>query len=194
MTALLAAVANSIGNDSERADIVSSIDGRPEYGEYATPEEQAAAMGTDIPVVVAEQLPVAPPLMAVPVASAQPRRWDRILTIALLAMGTIFVISSTSTYADLPYSISEVYALYGFEGTHPDAELANSVGLAINIVQVVLLIIAIVLSWFTLRRGRLSFYIPLVAGVLANIVGTVLLTTLLLADPSFVDFMQSTFS
>src|SRR5690606_16253187 len=64
---------------------------RPQYGEYATPEEQRRLAGLppvdatpEVAVVQAE--PAAPAQTAAP---APARPWDRIITIALLAYGVV---------------------------------------------------------------------------------------------------------
>lgn len=163
---------------------------RPEYGEYATPEEQAEAMGGVLPVV---ETPapvvdvVAPPV----VAEKQPRRWDLVTTIALIIFGIYTTISGFATYSDLAYSLGQVYALYGYDGQYPNAEQAASVGLVINIVQPVLLIVTIWLSTVWLRKGRVTFWIPLTAGLVSGITSSALLMTLLFADPGFVAFMMT---
>jgi drug/metabolite transporter (DMT)-like permease len=177
---------------------------RPEYGEYATPEQQAEAMGVvyeppkeptaQTPAVAAPAATVTatpPALKAAADLPKQPRRWDLVLSIALVVIGTYVVLSSFATYGDLPYSLTQIYAMYGYDGSYPDIERANAVGLALNIIQPALLVIAVILSSRSLRRGRITFYIPLAGGILALIVTSILLTTLFLADPSFVEFMQT---
>nr|WP_262927701.1 DUF6264 family protein [Microbacterium sp. NIBRBAC000506063] len=78
---------------------------RPQFGEYATPEQQRAAMGlppeTVAPAPALAPEPVAPSDGA---ASAPPkprRRWDRFLTFALLAYGLITVISAGISYMNI---------------------------------------------------------------------------------------------
>ena len=61
---------------------------RPEYGEYATPEEQAEAMGTPTAPFVEAAIvePEALADAAAAVTRPQPRRWDLVLTIALIVV------------------------------------------------------------------------------------------------------------
>jgi hypothetical protein len=121
----------------------------------------------------------------------QPRRWDLVLTIALIVVGTYQVFTGFVSYSDLPYTLTQVYGLMGYDGDYPDIERANAVGLAINIIQPVLLVIAILLSMRSLRRGRVTFYIPLIAGVVSTIVLFVFFAVLLAADPALMKFTET---
>lgn len=166
---------------------------RPEYGEYATPEEQAEAMGTPTAPFVEAAIvePEALADAAAAVTRPQPRRWDLVLTIALIVVGTYQVFTGFVSYSDLPYTLSQVYALMGYDGDYPDIERANAVGLAINIVQPVLLVIAILLAMRSLRRGRVTFYIPLIAGVVSTIILFVFFAVLLAGDPALMKFAET---
>jgi len=169
---------------------------RPEYGEYATPEEQAEAMGTTLPILeTPASAAVEEPVVAPPSAleARPPRRWDMVVTIALVVFAIYTTISGFATYSDLAYSLTQVYAMYGYDGQYPNAAQAASVGLIINIVQPVLLILTIWLSTRSLRRGRVTFWIPLTAGIVSGVTSTVLLMTLLFADPGFMAFITKSF-
>lgn len=156
--------------------------GLPEYGEYATPEEQAAASGVQPhwdPPVVAEPEP----------AGAAPQRWDVVLTIVLVAIGTFITINSIAGYADLPGTLAQIYAAYGYEGAVASAELASRVGIVLSIVNPALLVIAVVISAARLRAGRVTFWVPLLIGAIATVVSIVLFGVVLAGDPAFVDFL-----
>lgn len=166
---------------------------RPEYGEYATPEEQAEAIGTvpeamqDITPQAIVDVPAATPAAALPVQ----RRWDLVLTIVLVAVGTYVTFSSLSVYADLGGFMQEVYATYGYTGTLADPSLASAVGIALNIVQPVLLVLAVVLAARSLRAGRVTFWIPLAAGVLAFVIWFVLVVVIFVSDPGLMNYLQT---
>lgn len=166
---------------------------RPEYGEYATPEEQAEAMGTPTAPFVQAAIvePVALAEASAAIVRPQPRRWDLVLTIALVVLGAYGVFNGFAANADLAYTITQAYAALGYDGQFPDVERANAVGLTLNIVQPILLILAVSLSSLSLRRGRVTFYIPLAAGVLSTIISVILLMTLIYADPGFWAFAQT---
>jgi hypothetical protein len=166
---------------------------RPEYGEYATPEEQAEAMGTPTAPFVEAAIvePAALAEASAAIVTPQPRRWDLVLTIALVVLGAYGVFNGFASNADLAYSITQAYTALGYDGQFPDIERANAVGLTLNIVQPILLALAVLLSGLSLRRGRVTFYIPLAAGVLSTIVSGILLMTLIYSDPGFWAFAQT---
>jgi hypothetical protein len=43
---------------------------------------------------------------------------------------------------------------------------------------------------FSLRKGRLTFWIPLVAGILAALIASVLMLVVASGDPSFIAYMN----
>lgn len=164
----------------------------PEYGEYATPEEQAAAIGT-VPEAMQDITPQATPHAAVETPSstlAPARRWDVIATVALVVFGAYVTFSSIPQYADLQATIEQVFAGYGYTGTYANPSLAHGVGIALNIVQPIGLLIAVVFSARRLRSGRISFWIPLSTGIIVGIVSLALMAVVFLSDPSFMAFFE----
>ncbi len=163
---------------------------RPEYGEYATPEEQARAIRSPLPVPPALERPLPPqhPSMepaAEQSALARPsRRWDVILSAVLLAYGAANVVSGLGQFADVPRLIDQVFAAQGVGEFTPTSN-ATTVGIVINVTNVVLYLIALVLTVLRLRRGRLAFWIPLTAGVAAGLFAGVLIVSLMVGDPAF---------
>jgi hypothetical protein len=151
---------------------------RPEYGEYATPEQQAAAMGRAY---------VPPPHPESPSAAigdppgeetaANPFRpggnlIDRFVTIFQLGIGFVVLLNSDF------FQLSEKTNLLA-------SELGVSQRISSNVdhyawlllgANIVLLIATCVWAYVVLRRGRLAFYIPFV-GYLAfmAVVGTTII-------------------
>lgn len=159
---------------------------RPEYGEYASPEEQAAAIGT-----VPEAMQDITPQAVVPEADIAPiRRWDIIASVALIVIGAYATFSSIPQFANLQGTIEGIYAVYGYTGTYPNPALASAIGIAINIVQPVALVLAMIISARRLRGGHIAFWIPLVAGVIVTIVAGALLVTAFYSDPAFISFLE----
>jgi len=223
---------------------------RPQYGEYATPEEQAKAMGvvetptdadaapqapadatavdTDgeppvmvgpatgpaygevIPGYVAPPAPEAAPAEVAPAAKpaargmfgfgptavepaapgtpaltpAKPRRlWNTILTAVFLGFGLVSVTSSIPQYADFAATMQLVVTQMGYDG-YGNTELANAIGIGINVTQIVLFVLTAGISMWVLRRGHISFYIPIAGAVLFIIVFIVLLVIALTGDPT----------
>jgi hypothetical protein len=223
---------------------------RPQYGEYATPEEQAKAMGsgapapTDVgdavpdaaaPVIpvadVAHKLPaygenapagsapfvppsaptaaapsasapaaftsstaapVVPPSnvggSAASTASATPttrprRRWDVVLTAVLLGMGVVSVVSSIPQYADFGATMQSGISQLGY-GEYTAVALANTIGIAINVTQIVLYLITAFIAIRVVQRGRIGFYIPLIGAFVSGVVTVVLLIVAITGDPA----------
>jgi hypothetical protein len=93
---------------------------RPAYGEYATPEAQAKAMGFSHPVgspvpgaPAAPLHSVAPPIASSPadsIAARSGRPVNRVVTIALLTLGLLNILASASSYLNLPATLQTIYA------------------------------------------------------------------------------------
>ncbi|MDM4763384.1 DUF6264 family protein [Galbitalea sp. SE-J8] len=188
---------------------------RPEYGEYATPEEQAAASGMTLEEFLERGRPrpraagavedaprEATGVGARPVASAPPpyatadaprrsRRWDVLLTVVLIGMGTFSTINGIATYPDLPTTLASAYELYGYTGPVEPVGLARAVGIALAIIEPVVLLIAIAISVRRLRHGKVSFFVPLIAGVVVGIVAAALFATVVFSDPGFLGYLTS---
>ncbi len=155
----------------------------PQWGEYGpTPEHP----------------PMPPPAAMEPEPelrreAAQPRRasasWDRVLTIALLVFGTFNVLTGIPQMLRLSQALDEAYASQGF-GDYTADSLATAMGIAVNVVNVLLLIAAVAASVRQLRAGRIAFWIPLVAGAVALIVTIVLIGAAMLGDPALPSYLQ----
>jgi len=154
---------------------------RPQYGEYATPEQQRAAGGT--PVAPQQPRPPAPQAPA-----AQPWRWDRILSILLLAYGLYSVITGVYQFRDLSGLLDQIYQLEGV-GTFTPTALSAALGIVIVVSQIVIYIATLLITMTLLRRRRLSFWVPLVGGALAGLVVTVCLLVLMGSDPAFIAYV-----
>jgi hypothetical protein len=152
---------------------------RPEYGEYATPEQQAAAMGR---AYVPPPDPSTRVVVAVPAVGEEPKAepfrlgghlLDRFVTIFQLGIGLVLLISSdffhlgeNSNIAAEELGISQRVSLG-----------IDQYGWLLLTANIVLLLATFVWAYSTLRRGRLAFYIPFV-GYLA-FVGVVAITVAL---------------
>lgn len=177
---------------------------RPAYGEYATPEEQRAriaqpsatweletghTLGGDGPATPAAAAPIAP-VTSGTAASAPPRpprMGDRIATIALLAYGLVNVVSSVITLADYPAYANSILALMGVDATYTDGTAARPWAMAASGVLIVGWLLTAALSYFSLRRGRLTWWIPVVAGIVFNVVAGTLVMVPLMSDPAVWD-------
>ena len=128
--------------------------------------------------------PVKPPV------TDQRRQWDRFLTIALLALGAVTVFSTFGELADLASTIDETYRLQGIEGRLAARDAAGIVGFVVNVIRVFALLWAIALSVQRLRAGKLAFWIPLIAGVVATLALMIGIGALILSDPAFLAYVE----
>lgn len=180
---------------------------RPAYGEYATPEQQRAAMGVPVSEASpplfptqtgrpapaenhAARLPVGAPFTPVrpthaTTSAARPtRRVDRILTFALLAYGLMTVISSVPQLWHFTDFAQTWMTLAGIDATFTNIAQGDLWGRIGALVFAAGWLLTAVLSWRAVSRARLSWWIPLVGAIVTFLVVTVCLTVPLLGDPA----------
>lgn len=169
---------------------------RPQYGEYASTEEQLLAGGTAVP---AREFPPPAPGTRIEAgaavgeqASLRQRRRSRdvVVTTFLLSMSAYFVISTISGWTDFATTLDEAYAQLGY-GDYTSVELANSIGLAITIVQLVLLVVSAIMSIAFIRSGRTSYWVPLAFGALSIIVTVILMMVAMTSDPALANYLNA---
>jgi hypothetical protein len=170
---------------------------RPQYGEYATPEQQAAALGTsrsrvELPAPeasTARQLP--PPQLSTPGTEILPTRHpvDAFVTSLFLGIGVVVTINSLGSNLDLFTAINNAALQLGY-GKYTSTGLAQTIGVLLSAVQVVSLLITVFLSLRAVRRGRRAFYIPLLGAAVFVVIAIILLMVALLGDPAFVAHIQ----
>lgn len=189
---------------------------RPQFGEYASPEEQRARIAEPIDEQRAEELGIAPvvPVERQPrhqheptlreqtrepgvvqpgaptVAAKRPVAGDRLATSILLGLGLVGLIVTMPGLLDLPGLIRPALVRMGVSGYSSDG-LASAMGILALGLQIALWVGAIILSSRSLRAGRLTFWIPLVAGVAANLVVVICLAVAMGADPAFMEYVRS---
>jgi hypothetical protein len=169
---------------------------RPQYGEYATPQEQAKIIADSLPPV--SPLLVPPTIPGVPnppdasarvgtsppPAGRRPRRWDLILSAALLGYATINVIAQLAIRDTLATIATQFYLTQGIGDYRPTA-LTASLGDTLNIITLALFVVTVLGTVWMLRHGRIAFWVPIAGGVLATIVALVFVVILLQSDPAF---------
>lgn len=172
---------------------------RPQYGEYASAQEQAKIIANSLPPLPAVLQPkdaIAPPAAAPPTAAAvapavRPRRrWDLVLSIGLLTYAAVTIVTGFAQYSDLPGLLNQIYAQQGI-GTFAGTGFAATAGFAINASNLVIYAIVLPLTVRQLRGNRLAFWIPLSGGVLAGIITGSLVIAVMLNDPTFTAYLSS---
>jgi uncharacterized membrane protein YhaH (DUF805 family) len=179
---------------------------RPQFGEYATPEEQRASIQVpqesahaDEPVPVlasrsAEEAPRPTGGRFVPDSTSKPaaaagNSADRIATIALLAIGLFNVLTTVPGLLDLPSTLNAAFERMGL-GTFTPTPAASAIGIGLAIFYGLAWLATLAISLRSLRAARLSFWIPLVAGVVVTIVAMICFLVLFFGDPAFMEYVS----
>jgi magnesium-transporting ATPase (P-type) len=191
---------------------------RPQYGEYASPEEQILAGGTGgaggagaVPpsesahgsnrASVAGAASFAAPKPETRVDGAAPagvggqlapekRPFDTFMTTLVLSLTAFVVISSSAGWANLPEALAQSYEQLGY-GEFTSVELASTMGVVIAVMQSALLIAAALISIARLRAKRSAFWVPLVFGVSSMVLTLVLMMIVMLNDPALAAFIAN---
>lgn len=185
---------------------------RPAYGEYATPEEQRARIqqpdatdalssgqSLDAPAVPAVSPPPQKPSAAPPVAppasdsaapARRPRTLDRIATFGLLGYGLFNVLTSIPAFTDYSTYANTLLGLMGVGAEFVGG--GRGWGLAAALVLGLGWLLTATVTWRSLRRGRITWWIPLVGGVVFTLASSVLLMVPLFTDPTIWDALVST--
>jgi len=160
---------------------------RPQYGEYATPEEQRAAIRSPEPEPAASADPPHPPTAPATTVAARPTRMaDRVITLALLAYGLVTVISAIPQLVDFSEFAKTWMTVAGVEGEFTNtAQGALWGGIGATVFAVGWLLTA-VLAWWSLARGKLSWWIPLVGAIVTFLIVSVCLVVPLFGDDALV--------
>ncbi|WP_292677864.1 MULTISPECIES: DUF6264 family protein [unclassified Microbacterium] len=169
---------------------------RPQYGEYATPEQQRAAIRepapqasarmTHLPTPVTGPLPLPHPTTS---AARPSRTADRIITFALLVYGLITVISGVPQLWNFTELAQTTLDLAGIDATFSNFAQGDLWGRIGAIVFVVGWMLTAVLSWRAVARGRLSWWIPLVGAIVTFLVVTVCVMVPLYSDPAIIAYI-----
>lgn len=171
-------MSGALGGDRERP--------RPQYGEYATPEEQRAHIRQP-DAREAQTPPAAQPAQAqreaAPTAEAPAAPlWDRILTLALLGYGLFTVLTAIPSYTDYAQYAEVVLGMFEVEVPLSDPAGANAWGLAAALVMGIGWLATAAWAILTLRRGRRAWWVPLVGGVVVSAIAGLLLVIPLVND------------
>lgn len=186
-----------------RPDSAESSRPRPQYGEYATPEEQRARIRQPAPWQQEEQAVAAAPAAGIPASGApvvpgshtpltaavpgeRPRQRpvDRIVTFALLAYGLVNVITSVPAFVDYSAYADTLLGMLGVDATLSDPGAGRGWGIAAALVLAVGWCATVVLSLWSVRRGRLTWWIPLTAGIVFTFAAGILMMVPLMSDPA----------
>lgn len=174
---------------------------RPQYGEYATPEEQRARIAGPVPPELEGRPAIETPQQTAPAsvpappadapteaesgAPARPRIADRIVTFVLLGWGLATVITSIPAITDYAGYAATMFELLGVDAQLADPDAGRPWALAAALLLGLGWIATAALSWWNLRRRRVTWWIPVVGGIVFNLVSSTLILVPLLSDPGF---------
>lgn len=124
-------------------------------------------------------------------APTRPGRFaDRVATIALLIFGLYNVVTSVPAMIDYDSYVATLLSVLGVDGELSNPGSGRGWGIA---AAAVLMLGWLATAWLSLRnlsRGRLTWWIPLVAGVVFTFVSGVLLTVPIMTDPQLWETMR----
>jgi len=183
----------SDAHSTQRPGAADSARPRPQYGEYATPEEQRARIQQPPPererahVALPHVMPSSshPPTAPATTAAARPTRTaDRIITIALLAYGLFTVVSAAPQLWDFTGFAQTWMQVAGIDATFTNTAQGDLWGRIAAFVFIGGWVLTALLSWASLAARRLTWWVPLVGAIVTFIIATVCLTVPLLGDPA----------
>ncbi|MBN9175935.1 MAG: hypothetical protein J0I43_00990 [Microbacterium sp.] len=168
----------------------------PQYGEYATPEQQRAAIRQPAasppprdhvpPAPAPEPSAYTPgrPMHATTRAAQPTRRADRAITLVLLAYGLVTVISAVAQlwhFAEFADTWMRIAGIDGEFTNTAQGDLWGRIGAALLVLGWV---VTALVSWRMLLRGRISWWIPLVGAIVTYTALTACLMVPLFGDPA----------
>ena len=168
---------------------------RPQYGEYASVDEQIAAGGHVVEpdsVPVAAPGPLAPPVASTRVPGSPPkaRAWDMPLTVALLVLGGYSTISSIPGFLSFASTLNDLYVASGY-GEYTSTALANGLGIGALVSQSLIYVVTVALAIARLRARTLAFFIPVIGAVVSGVVIFVLVLVAMTSDPALAAWVTS---
>jgi len=168
---------------------------RPAFGEYATPEEQSRRAGRPLPPPVVHTpptvLPVAQPAAPVEAAAERPAHpVDRVASIALLAYGLWNVITSIATFLNPSSLMATMMQAVGISATFSNYPQARVWGMVAGIVLIAGWIATAWWSVLRLRRGKLTWWLPVAGGVVFVALSSICMMIPFFTDPAVISFLN----
>jgi hypothetical protein len=174
---------------------------RPQFGELATPEEQRAAIAVPADVAAPEPVPVAGPIGGrhAPAASVREPRAnaatarppvDRFVSWVLLGLGLFNILTTSTALIDLPGAITAFFSADDI-GAYGPVGTARVLGIGALVVTVGLWILTLVIVQRRVNAGKTSWWIPVITGVVANLVVLVCVGAAMMIDPAVFQYIQN---
>ncbi|WP_295823396.1 DUF6264 family protein [uncultured Microbacterium sp.] len=178
---------------------------RPQYGEYATPEEQRARIRRPevteaLEAGVAPQPEHAPdPRVAskpgpMPVPATRGGQIDRIVTFGLLIYGLFSVVTTIIQLLNFPEYANNFARVFQVDATFTNLTAGYLWGAAAAAVTGIGWLLTAVFTWRSMKRGRISFWIPIVGALVSTVIAAVLSLIGMASDPQFLTAVMGTVS
>lgn len=155
----------------------------PRYGEYAPVQPVQPP---------APQQPYgAPSYYAPPSGERPPRTADMVVSIVLLVIGFFSVLIAVLNAFTITYQMEQIYSQYGVDGEYQPGAGAAIATAVIILSHIVLYTLAVIFTIVLIRKRRISWWLPLSAGVLASVIFIGTFVALIVADPALLDVLTS---
>ncbi|MCR2826972.1 DUF6264 family protein [Microbacterium sp. zg.Y909] len=176
---------------------------RPQYGEYATAEEQQAriarpdatdALSAGVSPEAStprDRMPAVPPTTS---AARPTRTADRVFAFVLLGYGLLTVLAAAPQMLDVGAFAQTLFQTLGVDAQLADPDSLRGWGVAGASVLVIGWLLTAWFSWRSLAARRLTWWIPLVGGILCNFVSGTLMVIPIMNDPVAWEALQRTVS
>jgi len=177
---------------------------RPQYGEYAPPGWVSPVAPVDPPPAApgaAGAVPPSPEVAAAAradadaaVAARRPgRRVDRIVTFVLLGLAAYNVFAALLQASTFATTLLDMLRGVGYPVDAFTSQAAlQRLGPLSAAAAVALFVVVVAVTRRRLRAGRITFWVPLTAGVVFVLVQTVAVITVLFGDAGFAEAMAAT--
>jgi hypothetical protein len=175
---------------------------RPQFGEYATPEEQRARISQpdatdDLSAGIAPE-PAGDRAGQHPSPSAEKPSFtervsavrsgpavDRVVTWVLLTLGALNVLATVPGFFVFDRQLEATLELFGVEGPLADPAGVRLWGLIAAAVMVVGFAGTLSFAVWWMRRGRVAFWIPIVGAAVTTLIVAACVNVPIIDDPAF---------
>jgi len=179
---------------------VSDVDPRPrpQFGEYATPEEQQARIRRP-DVTEALEAGVAPqpeapattaPAEAAPATAKRGPLVDRVITFMLLVYGLLSVATTIAQVLDFPTYAEQAARVLGVDASYTNLSAGFVWGAIAAVVYGVTYLVTAVVTWRRLQRGRIAFWVPLVGFAVSTLLAGACITVAIVSDPTYLSALM----
>lgn len=167
---------------------------RPQFGEYATPEEQQARIQRP-EVTEALEAGVAPqPAPAAPASGTIPTRRgplvDRVITVMLLVYGLLSVVTTITQVLDFPAYAEQAAKVLNIDAQYTNLTAGFVWGAIAAVIYGVVYLATAVVTWRRLKAGRIAFWVPLVGFAVSTILGGACIAIALVNDPAYLSTLM----